>query len=149
MKKGVKYIWDILREVAKEEGRSYEEVKELWRIHMEYVKDKIDEEDTYILEIPHIGNLYFSGFLYTLKDSKSRNKIDELRGKKANLVEMITASKNSEGKTKYIYPQERRPNINKLYKSINNHINNTKKKYTSTNKMIKQIEKYSNDEQDK
>lgn len=148
MSKGVKYIWDILKEVAKEEGRDYEEVKELWKIHREYVKKVTREEDTFIVEVPHIGNLFFSGFLYRLKNAKSHNKLIGLEDKEEFLNKAILESKEREGKTKYKYPQEKRPNVMKLYKAINFHIHNTKKRYTSNDKMIKQIEKYSNNEQD-
>ena len=149
MTKGVKYISDILKEVAQEQNRSYSEVEEVWRLHKKYVQEMIEQQDTYIIEFPHIGNLYFSGFMSRAVGSRYKNRDTELEEKTQKLYEMIEDSKNREGKTQYMYPQARRPNILKLYKSINFNINNKKKKYSTPEKIIKEIENYSHNEQNR
>src|SRR5690554_1003731 len=114
MDKGVRFIKDILKEVAEEEGRTQGEMKELWRIHKAYLRSKLEEKDTYIVEIPQIGNLYFSNFLFRLFNAKSRKKYNELDGKSKKLDTLLSESKGLEKSTSYTYPQERRPSILKM-----------------------------------
>lgn len=143
MKKGVKYIQDIIKEVAQEEGRSKEEIKELWRIHREFVKDKIEEEDTFILKIPQIGNLFYSSSLQRLFNNKSRGYYSYLDGKSLKIDNLIEDAKTKEGKTKYLYPQKRGSTLYKFYKAIQRVIYNRKKSYTARNEVYKELEKYS------
>ena len=146
-KKGVLYIKEVIKDVAEELDMSKEEVNEMWNIHVKYLKKLMEREDVYVIKIPKIGNLFFSKFLFNLFNKKSKiNKYGHLQEKADKLHKMVNDSMDSEGSTKYTYPQIKRPSIYRLYKSIQWNMFNRNKKYTSANKLIETIENYSKNE---
>ncbi|MCB1711372.1 MAG: hypothetical protein KDH96_02470 [Candidatus Riesia sp.] len=142
-KKGVKYVDDIIKEVALESGRNEKEVREAWKIHIEYIKDLMDRDDVYIIELPKLGNLFYNTFTQKNIDSKTFvNKDNKLNEKSAKLRDMIKADFGKVN-TKYTYPQIKRANLYNLYKSIQSFVHKIKKSYSSFKNVIRTIEEYS------
>lgn len=144
-KKGVKYIDEIIKNTARELGRSEDEVREVWRLHIEYVKKLMDKEDVYIIELPKIGNLHYSTFSQTNLAAKAKSdKYGELNKKTEKLHITIREHQSRGIKTKYTYPQVKRSNFYNLYKSIQRNIFNKDKKYAPFKDAVVCIEEYSN-----
>ena len=56
-KEGIRYIEDILKEVAKEQGLSEKEVREIWKIHKKYIKQCMNDPNITVINIPYVGLL--------------------------------------------------------------------------------------------
>lgn len=73
MKEGFKSVDEILLEVAKEEGLSIREIKDIWRHQKVYVKKRMEQEGVYAIFIPYIGTLSLNIKQYT-KEVKGKTK---------------------------------------------------------------------------
>jgi hypothetical protein len=144
LKPGVRYIDDILKEVAEEQGRDYKEVKEAWRLHVEHVKKTIDSGETDVIELPRLGNLFFNTFTYNAFSKRSGAKpFPSQERQRDKIKDLITKDKEIDRKTSYLYPQVRRASVYSLFRVIKRSIDKRRISYSTLPKIIKRIEEYS------
>ncbi len=141
---GVKYIEDIIKEVAADLGREEKEVREAWKIHIGYIKSLMDKEDSFVITLPRLGNLFYNAFLQKNFNSKAKNDIYESLNKKSEKIDnAIIEHSKEKRKTVYTYPQGKRSTLYNLYRSVQWNFLNKVKSYSSFEKVILLIEEYS------
>lgn len=144
IKPGVKYINSILKEVAEEQGRDYKEVKEAWKLHIQYIKTLIDSGEVDVIELPKIGNLFFNMFTYNTFSKRTRAKIYEKQvAQRDRVKKLVEKDIGTDRKTLYLYPQIRRSSIYNLYRAIRMSIDKKRISYSTLAKVIKRVEEYS------
>jgi hypothetical protein len=87
MKEGFKTVEEILLEVAKEEGMTLKEVKDVWDHQKVYIKKKMEQENVYSIFLPSIGTLSLNVKQYTKEiKGKARSFYKDFINKVDNLV---------------------------------------------------------------
>lgn len=142
VKKGIKYIDEILEEVRQERGIGKNEMNEIWRLHKKYLKEKMEDEKTHIIEIPLIGNLYYN--IFTERGVFNHRKKREESERSKNIRRLIQEDKDRGVKTRYTYPQNKRGNLMNIFKKIMKRFFNSEKRLTTFDKAISLIEDFSN-----
>lgn len=112
MKEGYKTVDEILLEVAKEEGMTLKETKDLWNHQKEYIKKQMEKEDVYSIFLPFIGTLSLNVKQY----------IKEVKGKKksfyANFISKVEKLLNHENYLEYNNSHKRVTGVNRLARYI-------------------------------
>ena len=135
-KEGILFIDTIHKEVAIETGFRPQDVREVWRIHKQYVK-KLQDEKVEVIKLPYLGNLYFNPMLFLKYTSKLSNK-----GKKSLLghiewaKEVYKTAKEIHSRHRTSCPQVRKSNLFLNYKSILRNILGIKKRVYNSFPMV-------------
>lgn len=142
MKEGVRYIEDILEDVRVDKKMTKKEMKELWKLHLEYQKVLMDKEDCLSIFLPKLGILYFNSFynkvlFYKHKKGFSLDKNKLIEEEVKNHTEGNTTSL-------FTYPQQNRPVFYKVIKQIYKVFLGILKNYTTKRRAIRLIEKFNN-----
>lgn len=112
MKESFKSIDDILLEVAKEEGMSKSEIKDLWNHQKIYVKKQMESEGVYAILLPFVGTLSLNVKQYS----------KELKGKTrkfySNFTDKVAKLKEHENYSKYGNAHKKVTGVNRLARYI-------------------------------
>lgn len=142
MKEGFRTDEDILREVAKEEGMTIHEIRDVWLHQRKYINKLQEEEGIYAIFLPYIGTLSLNVKQFK-KELRYKNKPTYTA-----FIEKVNKLENDERYKKYGNAHKKTTGIHKLTNYI---INNYKtdlifKKVLAFHKECWSIiEKYSND----
>lgn len=139
-KEGVLLPNMVFREVAEETDFRVEDVREVWRIHKNYVKKMMDEK-TEVIKLPFFGNLYFNAMIFTRYYNKLNNKSKESKKEYKEFADRVlekAAAINKEHRKNC--PQSKKSNIFIVYKTIMRRILGIKKRlYNPFNMVIETI----------
>jgi hypothetical protein len=153
-KEGVRFVDDIMKEVAKETPFSLKDIKGAWKIHKEHLESLMDDPDVYSIILPHLGILYFNTYTFKaiFRRSNNKDKLLNLKEKEKKIIQKIKDNiEDNEKKgyiTKFTYPQKRKGGIYKLYSNILKFVlglESPKTSYAPNKKIAKIFEEYSND----
>lgn len=141
MKEGIRYIEDILKEVSEEKKIPYKELKELWNLHIERIKYLMDKEGVHIIHLPKVASLFFNPLQNKFQNSKnSKNKYN--KEKEQEVFKIVREHRERDIKTRYLYLQLKSNSLYSFYLSLRKFFG-FRRKYTSKEKAIKALEKYS------
>lgn len=141
MKEGFKSIDEILKEVAEDEGMTFEEVKDLWDHQKNYIKKQMDTEGVYAIFLPYIGTLSLNVKQF------SKELTNKTRDTYRNFINKVAKLKDHEKYTKFDNAHKKVTGVNRLARYIVNNYQTgieISKKLLAHNKCWNIITKYSN-----
>jgi len=141
MEEGFKTVDQILIEIAKEEGMSLKEVRDIWSHQKIYIKKQMEKEAVYSIFIPYIGTLSLNVKQYT-KEIKGKAKIFY-----KEFIEKVEKLKVHANYSEYANSHNRITGVNRIARYIIAHYETgvlKSKKILEHKKCWEIISKYSN-----